>query len=95
MTILYLYQYFGTPKGGWSTRVYEMTRRWVEEGHKVIVVTTLYDKSDLKARGFISKQVVDGIEVFVLNLELSNKHSLPYRVFTSLTLQSISERCIS
>ncbi len=90
MTILYLYQYFGTPKGGWSTRVYEMTRRWVEEGHKVIVVTTLYDKSDLKARGFISKQLLDGIEVFVLNLELSNKHSLPYRVFTFLAYVIIS-----
>ena len=37
MRILYFYQYFTTPKGSWSTRVYEFTRRWVKAGDTVTV----------------------------------------------------------
>lgn len=48
MNIVYFYQYFGTPKGGWSTRVYETIRRWARQGHHVTVVTSLYDKSELE-----------------------------------------------
>ena len=62
MKIIFFYQYFGTPNGGWSTRVYELTRRWVKEGHKVTVVTAPYEKSDIKADGFISHQTIEGID---------------------------------
>ncbi|HLT72986.1 MAG TPA: glycosyltransferase family 4 protein [Cyclobacteriaceae bacterium] len=80
MTILYLYQYFGTPKGGWSTRVYEMCRRWVEQGHRVMVVTTPYDKSDIRAKKFIEHQSHGGIDVIVVNLLQSNKHPITKRL---------------
>ncbi|MEO7961519.1 MAG: glycosyltransferase family 4 protein [Ginsengibacter sp.] len=82
MNILIFYQYFGTPKGGWSTRMYELPKRWIANGHKVSIVTSPYDKSDIKASGFIDKQVIDGIEVIIVNVKQSNKHSLLYRVFT-------------
>lgn len=82
MNIVIFYQYFGTPKGGWSTRMYEMPKRWIEAGHQVTVVTSPYDKSDIKATKFISKQIVDQIEVIVINIKQSNKHSLPYRALT-------------
>lgn len=82
LNILYFYQYFGTPKGGWSTRVYEMCRRWVQAGHRVRVITSLYDKSDLQAGGIYTRHRIDGIEVYVINVKLSNKHGFLYRIFT-------------
>jgi glycosyltransferase involved in cell wall biosynthesis len=80
MSFLYFYQYFGTPKGGWSTRVYETCKRWVEQGHKVTVITCLYDKSDLTANGFISTYNIEGIHVKVINVKLSNKHTFLRRL---------------
>ena len=56
--ITYLYQYFGTPKGSWSTRVYELTRRWAKKEVDVTVITAPYDKSDIKPQGFVSTQIV-------------------------------------
>ena len=82
MRVLYFYQYFTTPKGCWSTRAYEFARRWVEAGDTVTVVTSVYDKSDLKPRGLVSRFEVDGITVIVLNVRLSNKHGKLVRLFT-------------
>ena len=92
MKIIYFYQYFGTPKGSWSTRVYELTRRWVQEGHEVTVVTSPYDKSDIKGEGFISKQTIEGINLIVINSGDSNRYSKLKRVFRAMvfTLTGIS-----
>ena len=90
MNILIFYQYFGTPKGGWSTRVYENSLRWVKEGHKITVVTCLYDKSDLNASGFIQKQEIDGINVIIINIIQSNKHHFLRRLFTFFTFSVLS-----
>jgi glycosyltransferase involved in cell wall biosynthesis len=65
--ITYLYQYFGTPAGSWSTRVYELTRRWVEEGHEVTVITSPYTKSDINTNRFIDRRLIDGINVIIIN----------------------------
>lgn len=73
MHILVIYQYFGTPAGGWSTRVYELTKRWVVEGARVQVVTSPYYKSDIKASGLISKQQIEGVELIVIDSGDSNK----------------------
>ncbi|MCW3093135.1 MAG: hypothetical protein JWP81_4204 [Ferruginibacter sp.] len=81
MQILIFYQYFGTPNGGWSTRMYELPKRWIEAGHRVTVVTSPYDKSDIRATKFIDKQVIDGIEVVIVNINQSNKHSIVHRAF--------------
>ncbi len=90
MNILIFYQYFGTPKGGWSTRMYEMPKAWIADGHQVTVVTTPYDKSDIKATKFIDKQIFEGIEVIIINIKQSNKHALLYRAFTFLLFSIIS-----
>ncbi len=82
MKILYFYQYFSTPKGGWGTRAYEFARRWVQAGDSVTVVTTVYDKSDLQTKGILSRQVIDGIEVIVVGIRQSNKHGICRRLFT-------------
>ena len=84
MNILYFYQYFGTPQGSWSTRVYELTKRWVEDGHTVTVITTPYEKSDIKAKGFVSKQVFDGVNVIVINSADSNRNPIWKRVIKAV-----------
>ncbi len=78
MKILVIYQYFGTPAGSWSTRIYEMTKRWVSEGIDVEVITAPYEKSDIKSSGFISSQIIDGIKLKVINSPDSNR--LPFYV---------------
>jgi glycosyltransferase involved in cell wall biosynthesis len=82
LRVLYFYQYFTTPKGAWSTRAYEFARRWVECGDEVTVVTSVYDKSDLRPSGLVERFDVDGIEVIVLNIRLSNKHGIAQRLYT-------------
>ncbi len=82
MRIIYFYQYFTTPQGSWSTRAYEMSRRWARDGDHVTVVTSLYDKSDLKPTGFITKLNIEGVDVRLINIGLSNKHGPLKRIFS-------------
>ncbi len=84
MRILYFYQYFTTPAGSWSTRCYEFSRRWVARGDEVVVITSVYDKSDLRPDRWLSTQMIDGIEVRAINLRLSNKHGTIARLATFL-----------
>jgi glycosyltransferase involved in cell wall biosynthesis len=90
MRIYYFYQYFGTPQGSWSTRVYELTKRWVEEGHEVTVITSPYEKSDIKAKGFISRQQTEGIKLIVINAADSNRNSVPVRMVKAVLFSLVS-----
>ena len=90
MNILVIYQYFGTPLGSWSTRIYELTRRWVTAGHEVTVITSPYDKSDIKAYGFISRQNIEGINVIVINSGDSNRLSKGIRAYRALRFSLVS-----
>ncbi|MBN3583021.1 glycosyltransferase family 4 protein [Algoriphagus aestuarii] len=90
MKILVFYQYFGTPNGGWSTRYYEFTRRWVKEGHQVTVVTAPYYKSDIRAKGLVSRQNIEGVNLIVVNAADSNKDSFFKRAFNALKFAFIS-----
>lgn len=90
MKILYFYQYFSTPKGSWGTRVYEFAKEWVEEGHEVTVVTSIYSKSDLQAERLVENQVFDGIKVKVLNIRIDNKQSFLKRIFTFIAYSFLS-----
>lgn len=90
MQILFFYQYFCTPKGSWSTRVYELTRRWVAAGHEVTVVTSPYYKSDIKANGFVSRQEIDGIKLIVIDAADSNKFSMLERALKAIIFSAAS-----
>lgn len=81
MTILYFYQYFSTSNGSWGTRVHEFTREWAKNGHEVIVVTSIYSKSDLKSDKLFETQIIDNVKVKILNLKVDNKQSFLRRVF--------------
>jgi len=90
MQILIFYQYFGTPKGKWSTRMYEMTRRWVDQGHQVRVVTSPYEKSDIRAEKFIERQKIDGIDLIVINSADSNRDGIVKRMFKAIVFSLMS-----
>jgi len=90
MKILYFYQYFSTPKGAWGTRVYEFAKEWVEQGHEVTVVTSIYAKSDLKATKFVEEQYIDGIKLKIVNLEINNKQHFLKRIYTFILYALVS-----
>ena len=84
MRILYIYQYFGTPGGSWSTRAYELARRWVKEGHEVTVVTSPYDKSDIKATRYTERREWEGIRLIVIDSGDSNRLPVWRRAFNAV-----------
>jgi glycosyltransferase involved in cell wall biosynthesis len=90
MKIVYFYQYFTTPKGSYGTRVYEFTRRWVEKGHDVTVVTSVYNKSDIRAHEFIDNQTFDGVKVKIINVSIDNKQSTLKRIWSFFQYMTIS-----
>jgi glycosyltransferase involved in cell wall biosynthesis len=90
MRIVYFYQYFTTPKGSYGTRVYEFTKQWVEQGHEVIVVTSVYAKSDIKATKFLENQTVDGVQLKIINVTIDNKQSFLKRIYTFLVYSFFS-----
>ncbi|MFM1771019.1 MAG: hypothetical protein RLZZ71_161 [Bacteroidota bacterium] len=90
MKIVLVYQYFGTPKGSWSTRAYELTRRWVAKGHEVTVITAPYEKSDIESDTFISQQVIEGVKLVVINSGDSNRLPKFKRVFRALLFSVVS-----
>jgi len=90
LRITYLYQYFGTPAGSWSTRVYELSRRWVEAGHQVTVITAPYKKSDIKINKFINVQQFDGIKVIIINSGDNNLLPIWRRALNALVFALVS-----
>lgn len=60
MKILYLHQYFITPKEAGGARSYYLAKQLVEDGHKVTVITSNTKHSDWK---FLEVKNIDGIEV--------------------------------
>ena len=91
MKVLYFYQYFATPAGSWGTRAYEFASRWVKQGHEVVIVTGIYDKSDLEeAEGLVRRTLIDGIDVRVVNVTFSNKHGLLRRAYSFLAYAGVS-----
>lgn len=71
MRVLWIQQYFGTPKGWGSVRQYEFAKRWVAAGHAVdVVCTPAYDSSlGERAAGHWSSaqcpKEVDGVRLHV------------------------------
>lgn len=70
MHIVYLHQYFVTNTGSSGTRSYDMARQLVRRGHKVSLITGMLDHSELRCdRSLWQKHEVDGIDVYVLNID--------------------------
>lgn len=90
MRILIFNQYFCTPKGSYGTRVYEFAKRWVAQGDLVTVVTSVYDRSDLRSNSFTSRHRIDDIDVRAINVPLSNRDGFMRRMVTYLAYAFVS-----
>lgn len=90
MHITIVYQYFGTYKGSWSTRIYDFAQAWIKLGNTVTVITSPYYKSDIKTKGFYTKMEIDGIDVRILKFSDNNKHSVLRRAVSSILFAATS-----
>lgn len=82
MHVLYLHQYFATPDSCAGTRSYEMAKRLVKSGHSVTLITSsavFPDKYRFK-KGW-NYLDIEGIKLYVLNLDYSNKDSFASRIW--------------
>lgn len=70
--------------------MYEFAKDWVEKGHEVIVVSSIYSKSDLKATKFIETQIIEGIKVKVLNITIDNKQPILKRIWSFIQYAFVS-----
>lgn len=87
MKIIYIHQYFNTPKTSGSTRSYEFSKRLVQEGHKVIMITSYRYKTNNKSWFY---QNVDGIDVYYLPNSYDNKFNFFKRVKSFLRFSILS-----
>ncbi|MEX0359663.1 MAG: glycosyltransferase WbuB, partial [Allomuricauda sp.] len=85
MKILYIHQYFATPKEPGGTRSYWISRKLIEEGHQVTMLATS-SKIDSK----IKRVNIDGIDVIYLKVPYSQYMSIFKRLlsFVSFMLKS-------
>ncbi|MGD8447421.1 MAG: glycosyltransferase family 4 protein [Desulfobacterales bacterium] len=77
MKILYLHQYFNTPKMPGGTRSFEMARRLVDSGHKVHMITS--DRSHTATRRWYRTNE-HGIQVHWLPVPYNNTMPYPDRI---------------
>lgn len=75
MHILYIHQYFKIPSEPGGTRSYWVAKRFIEEGHKVTMLTT---SSSIQEK--IVHKTIDGIEVIYLKVPYNQNMSIMARV---------------
>jgi len=91
VNVLYLHQYFATPKSNAGTRSYEMAKRLLLKGHNVTFVTTsAYLSKDYSLKNGWNELIIDGIKVHVLHLPYSNKDSFIKRIIKFLQFSYLS-----
>lgn len=78
MKIIYLHQYFNTPRMAGGTRSYEMARRLVRRGHEVHVVTSTRGGEERSVNWDVT--VEDGITVHWFPVSYSNKFANKDRI---------------
>lgn len=81
MHILYIHQYFTLPSNAGGTRSYDLSRRFVNAGHKVSVITSsgyLKNLGPFTEKWTIKEQ--DGIELHILKMEYNQKQNFSDRI---------------
>ncbi|WP_375321594.1 glycosyltransferase family 4 protein [Aliivibrio logei] len=100
MKVLYLHQYFATPEVNAGTRSYEVAKRLIANGHKVIFVTSsalLSGKYSFN-NGW-NELDIEGIKLYVFHLPYSNKDSFIKRIYKFIqfsifsTIKSLQLSC--
>ena len=84
MRILYIHQYFNTPKVPGGTRSYWISQELIKRGHQVTMITTA-------RKGFEpGEQDVDGIHVVFVKNEYSQYMSAPRKVWSFINFVRLS-----
>jgi glycosyltransferase involved in cell wall biosynthesis len=78
MRILYIHQYFCTRNGRSGTRSYEFAKFLVQRGHRVTMITSTSDLSDVRipAGQRLARLEVDGIHVLAIGIPYSHHMGL-------------------
>jgi glycosyltransferase involved in cell wall biosynthesis len=87
MRILYIHQYFATPKGRTGTRSYEQARAMMAAGHEVTMLTTsaqLADEEFPEGDGVIRRGCIDGINCIVLDIPYNQTMNYAHRILSFL-----------
>lgn len=94
MEILYLHQYFATPKSNGGTRSYEFAKRLVADGHQVTFVTSsafLNSKDHSLTPGW-NELHIEGILLHVYHLPYSNTDSFIKRISKFIKFSFVSTK---
>ncbi|WP_462159467.1 glycosyltransferase family 4 protein [Pseudoalteromonas sp. GB56] len=93
MHLIYLHQYFATPKCNGGTRSYEMAKRLVVKGHRVTMITSsaFLEQFDTFEAGWNEREI-DGIELHIYHLPYSNTDSFAKRIQKFLSFSLASSR---
>jgi glycosyltransferase involved in cell wall biosynthesis len=84
--ILYVHQFFATRESSLGLiRSYEFSRRWVEQGHEVTVITSASRLSDSFSKHILSRGEIDGINVHSVRVGYSNYMSPLRRMLSFAT----------
>lgn len=88
MNILYIHQYFKTPKEPGGTRSYWVAQELIKNGHQVTMIT-----ADPKATQKRREVIIDGIKVIYLKEAYSQDMSISTRLksFLGFVWKSITE----
>lgn len=88
MTILYIHQYFCTPKESGATRSFWISKELIDRGHKVIMICST--NRNHPKEGI---EIIDGIEVHYIKNEYTNYMSKPAKIksFLRFVYKSIKE----
>jgi glycosyltransferase involved in cell wall biosynthesis len=76
MKILYIHQYFKTPREPGATRIYFIVQQLIKEGHNVTVIT---QNKKITASNR-EEMYIDGINIVYLKNAYSNEMSIPMRI---------------
>lgn len=91
MKLLYLHQYFTTPKGKSGTRSYEFAKRLIDKGYDVTIVTT---SAALENEGTFTKGwnelTIDKVRVYAYHLPYSNNDPFYKRIYKFLAFSIVS-----
>ena len=95
MRIIYLHQYFSTPKGKAGIRSYYFAKKLVDSGHEVFIICLNDSRTYCGLKGEfkngIRKGIIEGINVFQFDIKYSNSLNFIARsyIFSRYCINSI------
>jgi len=85
MKILYIHQYFKTPNEPGGTRSYWISKKLIEYGHEVVVLTS---SSTIDSK--IVRKDIDGIEVVYFKVDYNQSMSIFERLWSFIRFMMYS-----